>query len=43
MDKTYDAISFLQNRVVLRKPGVANFAGIIKIAISLIKKSFKTQ
>ena len=43
MDKTYDVISFLQNRVVLRKPGVANFAGIIKIAISLIKKSFKTQ
>ena len=31
MDKNYDVISFLQNRIVLRKPGVANFARIIKI------------
>ena len=33
----------LQNVSILERPEVANFAGIIKIAIMLIQKTFKHQ
>ena len=33
--------SLFQNLFILRRPGVASFANIIKIAIILIKKTFK--
>ena len=33
--------SFFQNLFILRRPGVASFANTIKIAIILIKKTFK--
>ena len=36
MDKNYDVITF-----ILRRPRVANFADIIKIAIIFIRKAFK--
>ena len=32
-----------QNRVILREPGVANFADIFKIKILLIKSIFKNS
>ena len=32
-----------QNTVIFRRPGIANFADIIKIITRFIKKSLKTQ
>ena len=44
MDKNYDVITFISRFVsefVLRRPRVANFADIIKIASIFIKTTFK--
>ena len=41
MDKDYDVITFISKYVYFKKPGVANFAGIIKIVTMFIKKIFK--
>ena len=41
MDRNYDIITFFQNTVISGRSEVANFADIIKIAIVLIKTSFK--
>ena len=38
MDRNYDVITFFQNTLILRRPGVAIFADIIKIVIMFIKK-----
>ena len=35
------SLSLLQNFFILTKPGVANFADIIKIATTFIKTTFK--
>ena len=35
--------AFLQNTLMLRGPGVANFAGIVKIAIMLINTTFNFE
>ena len=43
IDRNYDVITFFQNTLILRRPGVAIFAGIIKIVSMLIKKLLKTQ
>ena len=40
MDRNYIAITFFQNTVILRRPGIANFAYIIRIAITLVIKTF---
>ena len=42
MNRSYDVIAF-QNTFNLRRPGVVNFAGIIKIVIMFIKPIFKDQ
>ena len=39
----YDVITFISKYVVLRRPGVAIFANIIRIITSLFKESLKTQ
>ena len=41
MDRNYDVITFISNTFILRKPGVASFADIIKIATMVIKITFK--
>ena len=42
MNKNYDVITFiLQNTIILRKPRVANFVDIIKIATLFIKTTCK--
>ena len=38
-----DVITFFKNKVILRRPQVANFTGIIKIAFMLIKTTFKNS
>ena len=43
MDRNYDVITLFKNTVILRRPGVAIFADIIKIVTMLIKKLLKTQ
>ena len=43
MGRNCDAISFFQNRIILRRPEVVNFADTIKIAIMLIETIFKTS
>ena len=43
MCRNYDAITFLQITVPLRKSGVADFAENIQIAIALIKITFKNS
>ena len=43
MDRNYDITNFDSN-FILRMPGLANFADIVKIAIVFIKTTFiKTQ
>ena len=42
MNRIYDVIAF-QNTFNLRRPGVVNFAGIIKIVTMFIKAIFKDQ
>ena len=37
------SLSLFQNTVILRRPGVAIFADIIKIIARFIKKNLKTQ
>ena len=37
MDKNYDVITFFQKTFLLRRPGVAIFADIIKIVIMFIR------
>ena len=41
MDKNYDIIIFISKYFISKKPGIANSADIIKIAIMFIKKPFK--
>ena len=42
MNKNYDVITFiLQNTIILRKPRLANFVDIIKIATLFIKTTCK--
>ena len=41
MDRNYDAMSSFQNTFILRRPGVAIFADIIKILTIFIKTIFK--
>ena len=41
MYRNYDVITFFQNILILRRPGVAIFADIIKIVTTFIKTIFK--
>ena len=41
IDRDHDVITFIQNTIVLRRPGVVIFADIIKIITSFIKHIFK--
>ena len=41
MDRNYDVITFFQKTFLLRKPGVAIFADIIKIVTMFLKTIFK--
>ena len=41
MDRNYDVITFFQNTFILRRPGVAIFADIIKIVTMIIKTILK--
>ena len=41
MYRNYDVITFFQNILILRRPGVAIFADIIKIVTTFIKKIIK--
>ena len=41
MERNYDVIGFFQNRLILRRPGVAIFADIIKIVTMFIKTVIK--
>ena len=43
MDRNYDVITLFKNTVILRRPGVAIFADIIKIITRFIKKIFKVS
>ena len=40
LDKDYDAITFISKYYILRRPRIANFADIIKIATMFIKTTF---
>ena len=42
-DKNCDIKTFFQNTVILKRPGVANFADIIKVAIILVKITLKNS
>ena len=41
MDKNYDVIILISNNFILKRPRVADFAGIIKIAATFIKITLK--
>ena len=41
MNKNYDVITFISKYLILRRPRVVNFAGIVKIAAIFIKTTFK--
>ena len=41
MDRNYDVITLFKNTVILRRPGVAIFADIIKIVTMFIKTIVK--
>ena len=41
MNKNYDVITFILKYLILRRPRVVNFAGIVKIAAIFIKATFK--
>ena len=41
MDKNYDVISFISNYPILRRPGVAIFADIIKVVTTFSKSIIK--
>ena len=43
MNKSHDVITFFQRIFILRRPGVAIFAEIIKILTTLLNQSLKTQ
>ena len=43
MDRNYDVITFFQNTLILRRPGVAIFADITKIVTIFLTQLFKTQ
>ena len=43
MDRIYDVATFISKNVVLRRPGVAIFADIIKIVTMFIKTIFKNS
>ena len=43
MDRYHDAITFTSNTVISRKLRAANFNDIIKIAITLVKITFKAK
>ena len=40
MDRNYDVIIFFLNILISSRPGVANFADIIKFSVILIKTSY---
>ena len=41
MNRNYNVITFFQKTFILRRPGAAIFAGIIKILTMFIKNFFK--
>ena len=41
MGRNYDMIKFISRYFISRRPGVANFAGIIKITIIFSKTTYK--
>ena len=41
MGRNYDVMIFISKTFILRRPRVADFADIIKIAITLIKATLK--
>ena len=43
MDKNYDAISFVSNTFIFKRPTVVSFAGIMKIATMFIKTTLKEK
>ena len=43
MERNYDVIAFTSKYYLLRRPGVAIFAEIIKIVTICIEKKLKTQ
>ena len=43
MDINYDVITFTLKYFILKRPIIANFADIIKIATCLLKQPLKTQ
>ena len=43
MDRNYDVIKFFQNTFILRRPGIAIFADIIKIVIMFSKTIFENS
>ena len=43
MDRIYDVTTFISKKFILRRPGVAIFAGIIKIVTMFIKTIFKNS
>ena len=43
MDRNHDALTFISNTVISRKPRASNFNDLIKIAIALVKRTFKAK
>ena len=43
MNRNYDVITFFQKPFILRRPGVAIFAGIIKLVSMFIKTILKNS
>ena len=43
MNKNYDVMALFQNTLILRKPGVVVFAGIIKFVTMFIKRITKNS
>ena len=43
MDRNDNVINLISDTFTIRRPRVANFADIIKVAITFIKATFKTQ
>ena len=43
MNRNYDVVTFFQNTFILRRPGLAKFADIIKVATMLIKTTYQNS
>ena len=43
MDINYDIITLFQNKFILRRSRVINFAHIVKISMVFLRKPLKTQ